>query len=143
MSCEAHPRIDYSIQNIREQIHEDVRDSDHENTTLQQWVVAGGNGLYREAGDAGPGENCFCDDSTSQQRAELQTENGNDGDERVSKRVAKQNGAQRKAFGTSGSNVIARKFFEHGAANHACENRSQRGTESCGRQDVVAGASAS
>ena len=60
-------------------------------------------------------------------RAELQTENRDDGHESVGKSVAEEHAPLRQAFGARGTHVIAPQFFDHRAAHHAREDRGQRG----------------
>ena len=96
---------------------------------MQQRVVARLDGLDGEASDAGPGKNGFGDDGAGEQRAELQADDGDDGNERVGKGVMKEYGAFGQAFGAGGAHVIAVQLFEHCAAHHARENGRERRTQ--------------
>lgn len=104
---------------------------------MQQRIIARGNGHDGEAPDARPGKDGFRDDGTGKERAELQTKNGGDGDQRITQSVAQKDRRGRKALGAGRAHVITGEFFEHGAAHHARQDRGQGGTERNGWQDVV------
>src|SRR5271165_5583001 len=91
-SCEAHARIDEGVEQIREEIDDYVGNRDYQDAPLEQRVVAGRDGLYGEAADAGPGKDCFCDDGAGEERAELQAEDGNYGNQGVAEGMAEEYG---------------------------------------------------
>ena len=78
--------IDQRVDEVGEKIDEHVGDRDQQDAALQQRIVARLDGLHGQAADARPGENRFGDDGAGEQRAELQAEDGEDGNQRVAER---------------------------------------------------------
>src|SRR5690348_4795602 len=142
-SLQTHPRIGERVNQVRQQIDEHVGNGDEQNAALEQRIVAGFDGLHGEASDARPGKNCFGDDGAGEQRPELQSENGENGNQRVAKSVAEEDGAFAEAFGARGADVVAGKLFEDGGAHHARENGGERGAKSNGGKDEMPEAAAS
>ena len=105
---------------------------------MHQGVVAVGDGVDGEAADAGPGEDRFGDDGSGEQRAELQAEDGEDGDHGVAQGVAVDDGALGQAFGAGGADVVLAELFEHGGADHAGEDGGERSAHGDGGEDEVA-----
>src|SRR6185437_4972662 len=114
-----------------------------ENAALQQRIIARFNGLHSEAANSRPGKNRLGDNGSGEKGAELQTENGENGNQRVAKRVAQQHGAFGEAFRARCADVIASQLFEHGGAHHARENRGERGSQRDGRKDQMRDAATS
>ena len=123
---------------VGEQVHQNVRKRNDQDATLQKRIVASRDGLYREAADAGPGENCLGYDGAGEEGSKLQAQNCDDGDQRVSQTVAEEHGSCAESFCARGADVIGGEFFKHCATNHARQNCSKRGPERCGRKDVAA-----
>ncbi len=93
--------------------------------------------MHGQSPDAGPRENSFGHNRAGEERSELQPQDGDDGNQRVAKRMPKQDNARREALSSGGAHVVTRKLFENGAANHASEDRGQCGSQRRGRQDVI------
>lgn len=60
------PRIRHGVQDIGEEVYRHVGQADGEDAALHQVVVAVGDGLDREASDAGPRKDRFGHDGTSE-----------------------------------------------------------------------------
>src|SRR5262245_24733560 len=56
------PRIDESVQQIRDEVHPHVRHGDQQDAALHEWVVAEANRLNEQPPDAGPREDRLGDD---------------------------------------------------------------------------------
>ena len=56
------PRVRHRVQDVRQEIHGDVRQADRQNAALDQIVIAIRDGLDGQAADAGPGEDGFGND---------------------------------------------------------------------------------
>jgi len=111
--------------NVGEEVDGDVGKADGEDAALDEGIVAVGDGGEGEAADTGPAEDRLGDDGSGEERAELETDDGEDRDECVPQRVAINDGAFRQAFGAGGADVVLTQFFKHGCADHACEDGSQ------------------
>src|SRR5207302_2299248 len=87
-SAKTDARVDVSIEEIDEQVAHDEAERDQEDHALHQRVVAREHGVDDEAADPGEREDVFGDHSAADQRAELQAEHGDHGDQRVLQHVA-------------------------------------------------------
>ena len=72
----------------------------------------------------------------------MQAEDGENGDQGVSERVAEQDRDGMKSLGAGGADVVARKLLDYGDANHAREDGGERGAEGDGRKDEMRSTSA-
>src|SRR5215470_4995979 len=72
------PRIEPAVEQIHEQVrqHEDQRG--HEHGRLHQGIVALEDGRHRKPADARPREDGLRDDGAAQQRAQLESDDGDD-----------------------------------------------------------------
>ncbi len=131
------PWIRHGIQKVRQKIDRNVRQANRQDAALHQIVIAIADGLDGEASDAGPGEDGFGDDGAGEERAELQAEDGNDGDHGVAQGVAIDDGALGQAFGAGGADVVLSQFFEHGGADHAGEDGGQRAAHGDGGENEI------
>src|SRR5262249_6055517 len=77
------PRVEPAIEEIHEQVrhHEDERG--HEHGGLHEGIVALEDGRYGEAADTRPREDGLRDHRAAQERAQLEPDDGDDGDEGV------------------------------------------------------------
>src|SRR6266853_3154204 len=141
-SLQPHPRVNDRINDVREQVHHDIGQSDHQNAALQQGVISGGNCLHGEPSNPRPGENRFRDNRAGQQRTKLQTHDRDDGNQCIGEGVPEQHRHLRDAFRASGAHVVARKLLDHRPAHHASQDRRQRRAQRDGRQDQMARAAA-
>src|SRR5215510_2835175 len=76
--------IDPAIEHVDHEIADDEAHRDQQHDALHQGVVARKDRVDHEATDARQREDVFGDDRAADQRAELQAEDGHDGNERVS-----------------------------------------------------------
>ncbi len=104
---------------------------------MDEVVVAVRDGLDREAADAGPGEDGFGDDCAGEERAELQAQDGDDGDHGVAQGVAVDDGALGQAFGAGGADVVLAELFEHGGTDHAGEDGGEGSAHGDGGENKV------
>jgi len=74
---------------IGEQVHDNVCETYGEDTALYESIVAIGDGGKGETAEAWPAEDGLGDDGASQQRAELEPDNGEDRIEGVAESVSK------------------------------------------------------
>ena len=80
---DAHAGVGQGVGNVGEQVDGDVGEADGEDAALDQGVVAVGDGGEGEAADAGPGEDRLRNDGAGEQAAELQADDGENGDQGV------------------------------------------------------------
>src|SRR4029453_17854374 len=83
-SARSDPGIDPAIEHVDHEVAHDEAHGDQQHDALHERVVAGKYRVDHEASDTGQGEDVFGDDRAADQRAELQAEDGHDGDQRVS-----------------------------------------------------------
>src|SRR5262249_42072401 len=69
----SYSRIYFRVQQVRQEIHCHIRQSNRENAPLNQIVVTVRNSLNCQPANARPGKNGLRDDSSGKQCAELQT----------------------------------------------------------------------
>ena len=82
-----------------------------------------------------PLEHCFGDDGERDDRAQLQSRDGDDRDERVLERVAEVNRAIGQAAGTREFDVIGTEHFKHFGAHEAHDQRHLKQRQCDRRQD--------
>src|SRR5262245_37139184 len=81
-SADADPRIDEPIGDVDERIDQHVAGGDEQHRALDEREILGEDAAHDEPSQAGPAEHGLDDDRAGQQVAELQAEDGDDGDER-------------------------------------------------------------
>src|SRR4029078_6171880 len=114
--------VEKGIGQIRKEVDENVSQSDNQNATLHQVVIAIGNRLNGKSPDTGPGEDGLGYDSASQHGSKLKSHHGKHRDHRIPQGVAVNYCALRKAFGPGGANVVLREFLTHVTPQHAGPN---------------------
>ena len=101
-----HPRIYPLIYHVRQQIHKHISQSNREQATLHQRIVAIGDGADGQPPQAWPTEDGFRHNGPGQQSSKLQANDGNDGNQGVGQGVAADHSALAEALGAGGA-----KFF--------------------------------
>src|SRR5689334_23338454 len=66
----AYTRINKSIEDIHNQITSGINDCEDDQIGLQQWIIAGGNGLHEQPSHTGPAKNQFNKQRTCEQISE-------------------------------------------------------------------------
>src|ERR1051325_5427416 len=98
--------VRHRVEDIRQEIHGDIGETDCKNAALNEVVVAVGNGLDRQSSDARPREDRLCHDGSREQSAKLQSQHRENWDHRVAQRVTVNDGMFRQAFSTRGADVV-------------------------------------
>src|SRR5581483_9500546 len=128
-------RVDGGVEHVREKVYGDIREANGQDAALDDIVVAVADGGDGEAAESGPGKDRFRHDGAGEQRAELQSNDGQHGDERVAERVAIDDVALGHALGARGADVVLAEFFEHGCAHHAGEDGGEGTAQRDGREN--------
>src|ERR1700677_4111531 len=122
MSFGAYARVGDRVGDVGEEVDSNVGQADGEDAALDQGIVAVGDGGQGEAADAGPAKDGFGDDGSCEKAAELQADDGEDGDKCVTQGMAVDHLIFRQALGAGGADVVLVELFEHGGADHAGED---------------------
>ena len=83
ISFGAHLRVDVGVQRVDEDIEDDEPDADDDDRPLDDRPVARLDAVDDDRPQSGPVEDRLGDDGAADERPELQTQDGDDGDERV------------------------------------------------------------
>src|ERR1035441_6069077 len=129
--------VGQGIGDVGQQVDGDVGEADGKDASLDQGIIAVGDGGKGEAADAGPGEDRLGDDGAGEQAAELQAKDGEHGNEGVGKRVAENDGMLGQALGAGGADVVLVQLFEHGGAHHAGQDSGQAHAEGDGGENEI------
>ena len=121
-----------------EEIDEDDDAGDQQDAALESGIVAPADRLDQPFADTRPGEDRLGEDGAGQQRADLQADHGDDGDERVAQRMDADDAEGREALGAGGAHIILLEHLEHRGARHARDHRERDGAKHDGRQNEVA-----
>src|SRR5438132_9964014 len=84
----ADPGIDEAIKDVDAEVAHDEADGDQQHHALHERIVAREHRVDHQAPHAGQREHVLGDDGAADQRAELQPQHGDDGDQRVLQHVA-------------------------------------------------------
>src|SRR6266850_4731043 len=90
--------VDEAIRDVHKQIRDDVRAGGEQDDPLHERVVLLQDRVDRQLPDALPREDGLDDDASREEPPDLQTDDGDDRDERVPQRVAQHEDARRQAL---------------------------------------------
>src|SRR6202171_2200776 len=80
-------RVDHGVEHVDHQIDQDELEGEKQDLGLDDRVVAHVDGVDQQAAHAGPVEDYFDDDRSSEQKSELKPHHGDHGDERIAQSV--------------------------------------------------------
>src|SRR6185295_15955880 len=133
----ADPRIDEAVQQVRDEVHADVRHCDEQDASLDERVIAEPNRLNEKPADPGPREDRLGDDRARQHRTELQADERDHWNQAVSERVPYDRAHLRDTAGTGGGHVLFAQLLEQCRPRHPGKDGGQRRAERHRRQHEV------
>ena len=128
-----------AVEQVDDEVDDDDDRRDQQDAALQRRIVAPADRLDQPFADAGPGEDRLGEHGARHQRADLQADDRDDGDERVAQRVHADDAEAAQALGACGAHIVLAQHLEHGRAGHArdrpraawCRARSPAGSRWC------------
>src|SRR5919198_1373550 len=99
---ELHARIDDGVAEVDQRVEDDVAAGDEQDRGLEDRVVAGEDRADGVLADAGDGEDLLDDQRAAEQLAGLGPDQGQDRDERILQRVAREQDLLRQPLGAPG-----------------------------------------
>src|SRR5215208_671244 len=121
--------VEIGVAEIDEEIDGDVGDGGDEDDALDEGEVFGEDGGDGEAADPLAGEDGFDDDGAAEEEAELQTDDGDDGDHGVPEGVPGDHHAFPESLGAGGQDVVLAEDFEQVGADEASGDGGEIETE--------------
>src|SRR5699024_7315387 len=105
-SATADPGIEHAVGEVHEGVDEHEQRREDHDRGLDYREVLGLDGLHQQAAHAGKVENGLDDDSAAEEAPEGDTGHGHQRERGRAQRVTPQDGAERKAFGPGGDDVL-------------------------------------
>src|SRR5688500_7728743 len=105
--------VDDGVYDVDDQVHCHDDERYDQQAALDDDVVALGDRVDHPLADPGPGKDRFGQDGARHQRADLQADGGDDGDQRIAKSVEPDDTARRQAFGTGGADIVLAQHLQH------------------------------
>ena len=105
--------IETVVGQVDDKVDHHVHESDPENDGLYGLEVTVGDGLYDHVAQTRPGKYDFYDSGTAEERAEGQTEKGDQREEGIRQDFTPEDVAFREAAGTCAHDVVLMQFFQH------------------------------
>src|SRR5207244_275451 len=113
LSLRPYAGVEIRVQDVHDEIDEDERRGQKEDRRLHDRIVAVVDGLHAEASHPRPRKDRLRDDRAAQQRAQLDSDDGHDGNRGVLEGVLPHDGRIAHALGASGPDEILAQDIEH------------------------------
>src|SRR5215204_4847790 len=104
--------VDDAIEQIDHEVDDDIDRCDEENTALRNREIAALQGIDQHPADPLPGKDRLDNHRAGEQAAELQTDDRQDGDGSIAKRVPHNHSALSQPLRAGGHDVVFPKHFE-------------------------------
>src|SRR6476469_7924511 len=130
-------RISLGVRQIGNEIHENEDNGQEENGSIDRRQIASGNGVHDVSPDSRPRKDRLGKNRTGEIVPEVETEHGDNRDQRITKRVSSNDDALAQSLFAGGSDEIAAKYLEHRRAGDASEERNRSRAKSKRRKNQV------
>src|SRR5256885_8984745 len=116
-SAEPDARIEIRVEDVHDQVRQDVADGEEEHHALDDEEIPAEDGVDHQPADTGQGKERLGDDGVAEEAADLESDHGDDGDERVLEGVLGNDHSLAEALGLRRAHVVLAQHFEHSRAD--------------------------
>src|SRR5690625_796443 len=136
-------RVESGVGEVHQQVDEHENKGDKEHRSLDEGQVAGADGVYQHAANAGPGEDGFGENGSAQKAAKLQTDHGDHRQQSVAEGVAQVHPRRRGSLRMCRTHVILAQGLDHAAPRYPRDKCARREADrDCRHDQVLPGAHA-